>query len=93
MFSSKFKWRLWFVKLSFLQEVIYNFASHYSDIEGRIKRKTRELLAKYNAGKPVAAGYFQAKYDDYVAQLRAQFPKWEWEIGITIIFHVKKIKN
>ncbi|XP_011176418.1 protein D3 [Zeugodacus cucurbitae] len=48
-----------------------------SNMDGRIKRKTKEVVEKYNLGKPVAAGYFQAKYDDYVAQLRAQLPKPE----------------
>ncbi|XP_054726080.1 phosphatidylethanolamine-binding protein homolog F40A3.3-like [Anastrepha obliqua] len=41
--------------------------------EGRLKVKTRDYIAKYNLGEPVAGNFYQAQYDDYVPILKAQF--------------------
>lgn len=40
--------------------------------EGRLSIKTRDYIAKYNLGNPVAGNYYQAQYDDYVPILRKQ---------------------
>ncbi|EDW80759.1 uncharacterized protein Dwil_GK11700 [Drosophila willistoni] len=34
--------------------------------------KTRDYIAKYNLGAPVAGNFFEAQYDDYVPILQAQ---------------------
>ncbi|XP_068156697.1 protein D3-like [Drosophila tropicalis] len=43
--------------------------------EPRINVKTRDYIAKYNFGAPVAGNFFEAQYDDYVPKLHAQFKK------------------
>nr|XP_014089745.2 protein D3 [Bactrocera oleae] len=40
--------------------------------EGRVRVKTRDFIAKYNLGDPIAGNFYQAQYDDYVLILRAQ---------------------
>lgn len=40
--------------------------------EGRFSIKTRDYIAKYNLGNPVAGNYYQAQYDDFVPILKAQ---------------------
>ncbi|XP_036325333.1 protein D2-like [Rhagoletis pomonella] len=44
--------------------------------EGRRNANTRQYIAKYNLGEPVAGNFYQAQYDDYVGILRA---KWASE--------------
>ncbi|EDW80758.1 uncharacterized protein Dwil_GK11699 [Drosophila willistoni] len=41
--------------------------------EGRLNIKTRDYIAKYNFGAPVAGNFYQAQYDDYVPNIHAQF--------------------
>ncbi|XP_037828028.1 protein D2-like [Lucilia sericata] len=40
--------------------------------EGRLSVKTRDYIANYKLGDPVAGNYYQAQYDDYVPILKAQ---------------------
>ncbi|XP_011192817.2 phosphatidylethanolamine-binding protein homolog F40A3.3-like [Zeugodacus cucurbitae] len=40
--------------------------------EGRVSVKTRDYIAKYNLGDPIAGNFYQAQYDDYVPILKAQ---------------------
>ncbi|XP_017477656.1 PREDICTED: protein D3-like [Rhagoletis zephyria] len=46
-------------------------------LEKRAKRNTKEIVEKYNLGKPIAISYFEAKFDDYVPELLARLPKLE----------------
>ncbi|XP_013102441.1 protein D3 [Stomoxys calcitrans] len=40
--------------------------------EGRLSIKTRDYIAKFKLGNPIAGNYYQAQYDDYVPILKAQ---------------------
>lgn len=37
--------------------------------QGRGSTSTREFIAKYSLGNPVAGNFFQAEWDDYVPKL------------------------
>lgn len=39
---------------------------------GRGGTNTRDLIAKYNLGNPVAGNFYQAEWDDYVPKLYAK---------------------
>lgn len=39
---------------------------------GRNNTSTRQLITKYNLGKPVAGNFFQAEYDNFVPKLYAK---------------------
>jgi phosphatidylethanolamine-binding protein (PEBP) family uncharacterized protein len=43
-----------------------------SSTEGRRSFKIRDFAKKYNLGEPIAANFYQARYDDYVPILHAQ---------------------
>ncbi|XP_049305201.1 uncharacterized protein LOC105222811 [Bactrocera dorsalis] len=40
--------------------------------EGRVRTNTRDFIAKYNLGDPIAGNFYQAQYDDYVPILKSQ---------------------
>ncbi|XP_039954003.1 phosphatidylethanolamine-binding protein homolog F40A3.3-like isoform X2 [Bactrocera tryoni] len=40
--------------------------------EGRVRTKTRDSIAKFNLGDPIAGNFYQAQYDDYVPILKSQ---------------------
>lgn len=40
--------------------------------QGRVKFSIRKFAKDNNLGEPIAANFYQAKYDDYVPQLHAQ---------------------
>lgn len=42
-------------------------------LEGRLNVKTRDYIAKYKLGDPIAGNYYEAKYDDFVPTLMSQF--------------------
>ena len=44
----------------------------FRSADGRGGQKTRDLVKKYNLGKPVAGNLFQAQWDGYVPKLYEQ---------------------
>ncbi|XP_073818982.1 protein D3-like [Musca autumnalis] len=44
-----------------------------TSLEGRLNVKTRDYITKYKLGNPVAGNYYEAKYDEFVPTLMAQF--------------------
>ncbi|XP_037821553.1 protein D2-like [Lucilia sericata] len=43
--------------------------------EGRFNVKTRDIIAKYNLGNPIAGNYYMCQYDDYVPILQTTYKK------------------
>ncbi|KAI8130329.1 Phosphatidylethanolamine-binding protein like protein F40A3.3 [Lucilia cuprina] len=43
--------------------------------EGRFNVKTRDIIAKYNLGNPIAGNYYLCQYDDYVPILQTTYKK------------------
>ena len=74
-FSHCFSWPLHVVLCSvFKQSGKLTFTDPRQGLTatGRGGTNTRDLIAKYNLGNPVAGNFYQAEWDDYVPKLYAK---------------------